>query len=99
MPAYLIARVDVTDWTRYREYVKATPGAIANYGGRFLARGGEVITLEGPTETRRVVLIEFPSLAQARAFYHSPEYGEAKKLRAGAATGEFLAIEGLEAAG
>ncbi len=99
MPAYLIARVEVTDWDRYREYVKATPGAIAKHGGRFLARGGDMVTLEGPNETRRVVLIEFPSLDQAKAFYYSPEYTEAKKLRAGAAKGEFLAVAGWEAPG
>ncbi len=94
MPAYLIARVEVTDWPRYREYMKATPGAIARHGGKFIVRGGEMVTLEGPPETRRVVIIEFPSLDQAKAFYHSEEYAQAKKLRAGAATGQFLAIDG-----
>ncbi len=62
MPAYIIARVDVTDWDRYREYTKATPAAIEHFGGRFIVRGGEMITLEGPEETRRLVVIEFPSL-------------------------------------
>ena len=94
MPAYLIARVHVSDWERYREYTKATPPAIEKYGGRFIVRGGETITLEGPPETGRVVVIEFPSLDQAKAFYHSEEYSRAKKLRQGAATGQFLAIEG-----
>lgn len=94
MPAYLIARVQVTDWEQYREYTKVTPAAIAKHGGRFIVRGGEMITLEGPQETGRVVIIEFPSLDQAKSFYHSEEYSRAKKLREGAATGQFLAIEG-----
>jgi len=94
MTAYLIARVQVTDWERYREYMKATPAIIQKFGGRFVSRGGEMITLEGPPETGRVVIIEFPSLDQAKAFYHSEEYSLAKKLREGAATGQFLAIEG-----
>jgi uncharacterized protein (DUF1330 family) len=94
MPAYVIARVQVTDWGQYREYMKTTPAAIARFGGRFVVRGGEMITLEGTQETGRVVIIEFPSLDQARAFYHSEEYSRAKKLREGAATGQFLAIEG-----
>jgi uncharacterized protein (DUF1330 family) len=97
MPAYLIARVDVTDWPRYREYMKATPGAIARYGGKFLVRGSEVVTLEGPPETRRIVIIEFSSLDQAKAFYNSPEYAAARKLRAGAAIGQFLAVDGCTA--
>ena len=94
MPAYIIARVQVTDWERYREYTRATPAAIERFGGRSVVRGGEMITLEGPQETGRVVIIEFPSLDQAKAFYHSEDYSRAKKLRAGAATGQFLAIEG-----
>ena len=54
VPAYIIARVDVTDWDRYREYTKATPAAIAHFGGRFIVRGGEMLTLEGPEEMRRL---------------------------------------------
>ncbi len=99
MPAYLIARVEVTDWGRYREYMKATPGAIERFGGRFIVRGGEMATLEGPEETRRVVVIEFPSLDRAKAFYNSEEYSQARKLRAGAATGQFLAVDGCQATG
>jgi len=94
MPAYIIARVEVTDWARYREYMKLTPAVIAQYGGRFIARGGEPVTLEGPPETQRVVILEFPSLDQAQAFYQSPEYHAVKKLRAGAATAQFVLVDG-----
>jgi len=94
MPAYIIARIEVTDRDRYREYTDATPAAIARFGGRFIVRGGAILTLEGPTETRRVVVIEFPSLDKAKEFFHSAEYSQIKKLRDGAATGQFIAIEG-----
>jgi len=94
MPAYIIARVHVTDWDRYRQYTKATPAAIEKSSGRFIVRGSATITLEGPQETARLVVIEFPSLDQAKAFYHSEEYSQAKKLREGAATGQFLVVEG-----
>src|SRR5580765_2988368 len=94
MPAYLIARVEVTDWTRYRQYMKATPAAIAAFGGKFIVRGGELATLEGEPETRRLVIIEFASLEQAKAFYASPEYGKAKALREGAAVGQFILADG-----
>ncbi len=97
MPAYLIARVEVTDWARYREYIKATPEVIARFGGKFIVRGGEVVTLEGPEEKRRVVIIEFPTLGQAKAFYHSDAYAKVKAWRAGAANGQFLAIDGCAA--
>lgn len=68
MAAYVIAKINVTDWDRYKEYAKGTPGVVAKYGGRFIARGGDVVTLEGPEEIRRVVIIEFPSLEKAKAF-------------------------------
>ncbi len=95
MPAYIIAKVNVTNWERYKEYVKATPGVIAKFDGRFIARGGETVTLEGPDETRRVVLIEFPSLEKAKAFYASAEYQSVKALRSGAAEAELVAIQGV----
>lgn len=94
MSAYIIARVHVTDWERYREYTKATPAAIEKFGGRFIVRGGETATLEGPREMARLVVIEFPSLEKAQGFYHSEEYSRAKKLREGAATGQFLVVDG-----
>ncbi|MEM7345627.1 MAG: DUF1330 domain-containing protein [Chloroflexota bacterium] len=96
MTAYLIAKVDVTDMDQYKNYIKVTPGIIEQFGGRFIARGGEVATLEGPEETRRVVLLEFPSMEQAKAFYNSDEYQAAIKIREGAATGSFIAVDGLE---
>ena len=94
MPAYIIARVDVTDPEKYEGYKERTPAAVAKFGGRFIVRGGNIITLEGPEETRRVVVIEFPSLHQAQAFYDSEDYRAAKKFRDGAAEAQFLAIEG-----
>ncbi len=94
MAAYIIARVDVTDWERYRQYTQATPDVIARYGGKFIIRGGEIVTLEGEPEKRRLVVIEFPTLEQAQAFYRSPDYTKVKQLRAGAAIGQFLAVEG-----
>lgn len=95
MTAYLIVRVNVTDTAQYQEYMKLSPGIIEQFGGKFMVRGGEKITLEGPEETGRVVLIEFPSVEQARAFYESPEYQHAISVRAGAATGQFVVVEGV----
>ncbi len=95
MPAYLLIRVTVTDWDRYREYMALTPAAVAKYGGRFIARGGESVTLEGPQETRRMAIVEFPSLELAKRFYASPEYQAAKTHRDGACEAEFIALDGL----
>ena len=95
MPAYVVAEVEVTDPARYEAYKQLAPPAIAKYGGRYLARGGATEALEGDWKPARLVLLEFPSLAQARAFYDSPEYGKARAARKGAATMRLLAVEGL----
>ena len=65
MSAYIVAHVDVKNWVAYREYMRHTPRVIHQFGGRFIARGGEMVTLEGPEETLRIVLIEFPTLDHA----------------------------------
>ena len=95
MTAYLVIRVTVTDWDRYRDYMALTPAALAKYQGRFIARGGASVTLEGPQETRRLAICEFPTLELAQEFYASPEYRAAKSLRAGACEAEFVALDGL----
>jgi uncharacterized protein (DUF1330 family) len=95
MTAYVIADMDVTDPARYEEYRKLTPGAIAAYGGKFVARGGEVVPLEGGWAPRRVVIIEFPSLDAAKTFWDSPEYRAARAVRKGAANARLIAVDGL----
>lgn len=95
MPAYLVARVKVEDAERIKAYMGTAPNIIQQYGGKFLARGLPSATLEGPEETRRLIIIEFADLAAAQAFYHSPEYTEARRLREGIAVAEFVAIEGV----
>ena len=96
MAAYMIARVNVTDWDKYNEYIKVTPGIITKFGGRFIVRGGETVTFEGPEEKWRIVVVEFPDLERAKEFYYSPEYTDAKKIREGAALAQFVAISGVE---
>jgi uncharacterized protein (DUF1330 family) len=75
--------------------MKHTPRVIAKFGGRFIVRGAEIHALEGPPEPRRLVVIEFPSLDQARAFHASEDYAAVKTLREGAGEGQFLAVDGF----
>ena len=85
MSAYVIARVQVTDPEQYAEYTQRTPAVIASFGGRFLARGGQTVTLEGPEAEGRIVVLEFDTLEQAVACFRSPAYNEARQYRLGAA--------------
>jgi uncharacterized protein (DUF1330 family) len=95
MPAYVIVQAEITDWERFKEYLKETPGTLCPYGGKYIARNGEMTILEGNDSGKRIVIIEFPSLQKAREWYHSEEYQQVKKLREGAATGLLIAIEGI----
>jgi len=92
--AYIVIRVDIRDWDAYREYMKHTPRVIAKFGGRFIVRGAESETLEGEEETLRLVIIEFPSVEEAKGFYRSEEYQAAKKLREGGGDAQFVVVGG-----
>jgi len=96
MAAYLICQVTIHDPEVYRNYTARSPEIIAKHGGRILARGGTTEVLEGSADNRRVVVVEFPSMEAARAFYNSPEYQQAKAIRAPAAQGQFVVVQGVE---
>ncbi len=91
-----MGRVRVTDATRYRNYTSAVPAVLAQFGGKFIVRGGECVSLEGPAETARIGVIEFPTLDAAKAFYNSDAYQKVKSLREGAAEAQFFVIEGTQ---
>ena len=95
MSAYVIADIDVQDPVRYADYRKMVPASIEAYGGRFLARGGKVESLEGPWEPKRTVIVEFPSVERAKAWWDSAEYAPAKALRRAASQGSLILLEGL----
>ncbi|KQT64404.1 MULTISPECIES: DUF1330 domain-containing protein [unclassified Aureimonas] len=93
--AYWIAHVDITDPERYQDYVSTASPAFAEYGAKFLARGGPMLALEGQSRTRNVV-IEFASLADAQACYESPAYREARAIRGEVSTADIVIVEGVE---
>jgi uncharacterized protein (DUF1330 family) len=94
MSAYVVAEVQVTDPAVYEEYRKLVPATIAKYGGKYLVRGGAVETKEGTWQPKRLVVLEFASMDQARRWYQSPEYAPALALRAKAARSKVLLVEG-----
>jgi uncharacterized protein (DUF1330 family) len=97
MPAYWIARARILDAERYWNYAQAVPAIVARHGGRVLARGGEHHTMEGRADFTRFVVIEFPSLAAARACWESPEYQAAREHRLhGAGEAEITLVDGGE---
>jgi len=94
MAGYVIVQAEIADMDKFKNYLMESPGTIAKYGGRYLARAGRTIRFEGKADGSRLVIIEFPSLEKAREWYHSEEYQKVKKFRENAATGSLIAIEG-----
>src|SRR5919199_6005549 len=95
MPAYVVVQITVRDPAAYERYKELVPSSIAAYGGRYVVRGGATETLEGSWRPTRLVVVEFPSVERARAWWSSPEYAAAKGLRQASADAEMLLVGGL----
>jgi|TARA_R110000850_G_scaffold103343_8_gene213328 uncharacterized protein (DUF1330 family) len=92
MPALWIAHVTVTDDDAYGKYATLAGPAIADHGGKFLARGARFVQLEGKERPRNVIA-RFPSLEEAVACYNSDAYQEALSHAKGASERELMVIE------
>lgn len=95
MAAYVLAEVEITNPEGYKAYTALVPGTIAQYGGRFLVRGGAAQVLEGEWPQRRRVIIEFPSKERALEWWNSPEYEKPMALRRANSNGRLLLLEGV----
>lgn len=92
---YWVAFADVSDPEGYKAYIAENAKAFSKYGARFLIRGGQSETPEGRTRSR-VVVIEFPSYAEALDCYRSPEYAKAMALREGKSVMDLAITEGYD---
>ena len=95
MPAYLISDVTVRDAEAFQTYRTRAAASIARYGGRYLARGGDVMPLEGTWSPRAIIIVEFPDQAQARLWYRSPEYASALEVRDAALARNLILVDGI----
>jgi uncharacterized protein (DUF1330 family) len=96
MAAYLIARVTIHDQTAYRRYAQDVPQICGRFGGRFIARGGRLDSLEGDAFDGRVAVIEFPDMPSARAFWESTEYQTLRKIRLPVSDAQLMIVEGVD---
>ena len=95
MAGYMIADVTVTDPEGFEEYRKLVSATIETYGGRYVVRGGATETVEGDWNPSRLVVLEFDSVEQAKAWYYSEEYAGPKKMRHDSATTNAIFAEGF----
>ena len=94
MAAYLIVDIQVTDPAVFDEYKRRVPASIAAYGGRYLTRGGPTEVLEGSWRPRRTVILEFPSMANLKRWWDSPEYQELCDIRKRSADSNIVTVDG-----
>ena len=95
MPAYLVARIEVHDEAGFAEYRAQVTPVIAAHGGRYLVRGGAMDVVEGAAPPGRLVVVEFPDMAAARAFYGSAAYAPVLRLREASARSEVVLVYGV----
>ena len=95
MPGYIMVEIEITDPAVYEEYRQQAEASVVSHGGKYLVRGGAAETLEGDGQPKRLVVLEFPSVAQARAWWDSEEYREPKKLRQKSAITRMILVEGV----
>ena len=95
MAAYVVLDAVVKDPLRYDDYRKRVTATLEPYGGKFLVRGGKVETLEGTWKPQRIVVVEFPDAASARAWWNSEAYADPKAIRQSASDTEMILVEGI----
>jgi len=95
MSAYVISEVEVRDAEAMDAYRSLAARTIAQYGGRYLVRGGSSETVEGGLPVKTLIIVEFPSMARAREWYASPEYAVALELRRSALDRRLVFVEGV----
>ncbi len=93
MKIYVISDIVVNNQQKYEEYTKLVPDTIKKYGGKYLVRGGEIITRNGDWDPKgRCVVLEFPSIAALNEWNSSPEYKPVKKIRESASTSQSFIV-------
>jgi len=95
MAGYLIVQIEVSDAEAFEVYKDEAAPTVAAYDGEYIVRGGELEVLEGGWPLPRTVVIRFPSVERAKAWYNSPEYVGPKAIRQSASSGNMIIIEGV----
>lgn len=96
MRAYIIVDIRIHDHSRYEEYKLLTPASLKPFDGKFIVRGGKPETLEGDWQPERIVVLEFPSVEKAKAWWTSDSYAPAKAIRQAASITRMIVTEGIQ---
>jgi uncharacterized protein (DUF1330 family) len=95
MPAYFVAQVDIHDQAGYDRYQQQAGAAGMPVGMRVLAMDEQPTLLEGKWHGPKTIILEFPSEEALRAWYYSPAYQAAAKIRSAATTSNVALVKGV----
>lgn len=95
MAGYVIVEIEVTDPVGYEEYKKLAGATVAQYGGKYIVRGGAAETLEGDWQPKRIVILQFENVQRAKEWLNCPEYVEPREMRHRTAKTKMIVVEGL----
>ena len=95
MSAYVIVEIDVQDPVGYEQYKKLAGPTVEPRGGKYIVRGGRTEVLEGEWQPKRIVVLEFSSMDQAKNWLNSEEYREPRKMRHATAKTNMVLVEGV----
>ena len=95
MPVYSISSIDVKDWEAYKKYMKLVPSVIKKFGGKYLVRGGEILSDSTSWKPKRVVILEFPTIEDMNNFRDSEDYKPVAEIRLKASESESFVVQGI----
>ena len=95
MPAYIIVDIDIVDPVGYEQYKNLAGATVEKYGGKYIVRGGKSEVLEGEWRPKRIVILQFDSMARAKTWLNSEEYREPRKMRHRTARTNMIVVEGM----
>ncbi len=96
MSAFLVLDFSVRDFDAFIEYANGVPAFMAKHGGRYIVRGAEPEVMEGTWMPKRLVIIEFPSRENARAFLDDPEFQDLKAVRIRTTNSKLVLVDGVD---
>lgn len=96
MAIYSISNIEVKDWAMYEEYMKKVPKIIEKYGGKYLVRGGQILSDDTKWQPKRIVILEFPTKEDMDNFRNSEDYKPVAALRHKAANTEGFVVLGYD---
>lgn len=93
-PAYMVISIDIHDAEAFQSYAAGTNPMLQELGVNVIAATDRIEIEHGSWPRSRAVVLEFPSVADAKDFWAAPEYAPLKSLREGISSADIILIEG-----